>query len=124
MARYRLLPVLAASAAACVFASSVMAQNQAAKETVLVNPNVAPAKKQPEPLRASRAISPEVAAQLQGYAPKYTPPPPKPTPKPEDEEVDAREVDKPRNGIIRLPKYIVQEPKSPVLNERAASTTQ
>jgi hypothetical protein len=36
--------------------------------------------------------------------------------------VDAREVDKPRNGIIRLPKYIVQEPKAAVLTERAVNT--
>lgn len=122
MARLRSFQILAAGAAACVFATVGPAQTQAAKEAVLVNPNAEAVKKQPEVPRATRAVSPEVAAQLQGYAPKYTPPPPKPAPKPEEE--DAREVDKPRNGIIRLPKYIVQEPKSPVLNERAVSTPQ
>jgi hypothetical protein len=122
MARFRLLQILAAGAAAGVLTAAAMAQSPAARETVLVNPEVAP-KKQPEAPRAPRAISPEVASQLKGYAPKYVPPPPKPAPKPEEEEpVDARDVDKPRNGIIRLPKYIVQEPKSPVLNEQAIST--
>ena len=69
-----------------------------------------------------RAISPEVAAQLGAVTPKYAPPPPRPAPLPEEEQVDLREIDKPKNGIIRLPKYIVQEPKSPVLTERAINT--
>jgi len=29
-----------------------------------------------------------------------------------------RDIDKPKNGIVRLPKYIVQEPKPPVFRER------
>lgn len=69
-----------------------------------------------------RAISPEVSAALAAAAPKYTPPPPKPEPKPEEEEVDLRDVDKPKNKIIRLPKYIVQEQKPVVLTERAVHT--
>jgi len=47
--------------------------------------------------------------------PKYNPPP---KPDPDDEDVDLREIDKPRNGIIRLPKYTVQERKPPVFRER------
>lgn len=69
-----------------------------------------------------RAISPEVQAQLSAITPKFAPPPPKPAPKPEEEVPDARELDKPRNGIIRLPTVVVQEPKNPVLNERAVNT--
>jgi hypothetical protein len=32
--------------------------------------------------------------------------------------VDLRDVDKPKNTIVRLPKYIVQEKKPPVFRER------
>jgi hypothetical protein len=63
-----------------------------------------------------------VAAALAAAAPKYTPPPPKPPPKPESELVDMREIDKPKNTIVRLPKYIVQEPKPPVFTERSIHT--
>jgi hypothetical protein len=114
----RTLKILAAALA--IGASGAVALAQSAPNSVLVNPTPAP--KRPEQPTRPRVISPEVAAQLQASAPKYAPPPPKPAPKPEDEMVDARDVDKPRNGIIRLPKYIVQEPKSPLLNERAIST--
>jgi hypothetical protein len=72
--------------------------------------------------RRSRVISPEVAAQLSAAAPKFTPPPPAPVAKPEEEEADLREVDKPKNGIIRLPKFIVREPRPPMLTERAVNT--
>jgi hypothetical protein len=87
------------------------------------NPIVAPTRATPTPAapERTRAISPDVAARLAASAPKYTPPPPAPPPKPE-EEVDLRDVDKPRNGIIRLPKYIVQERKPAVLDERAVNT--
>ncbi len=87
---------------------------------------VAPPARPADPAPTSprrRAISPEVAAQLSAVTPKYAPPPPKPAPTPEEEQVDLREVDKPKNGIIRLPKYIVVEPKSPVLTERAVNTS-
>ena len=69
-----------------------------------------------------RAISPEVSAALAAAAPKYTPPPPKPEPKPESEQVDMRDIDKPKNTIVRLPKYIVQEQKPVVFSERAIYT--
>lgn len=74
------------------------------------------------PATRRRAISPEVQAQLSAMTPKFAPPPPKPAPKPEEDLADARELDKPRNGIIRLPTVVVQEPKNPVLNERAVNT--
>jgi hypothetical protein len=72
--------------------------------------------------RRTRAISGDVAAALAAATPKYTPPPPKPPPKPEEEQVDLREIDKPKNTIVRLPKYIVQERKPAVFRERDIHT--
>jgi hypothetical protein len=69
-----------------------------------------------------RAMSAGVAAALAAASPKYTPPPPKPEPTPEHEMVDMRDIDKPKNKIIRLPEYIVREPKPPVFTEREIST--
>jgi hypothetical protein len=46
--------------------------------------------------------------------PKYDPPKPVPA-IPEDSEVDLRDVDKPQNGIIRLPKYYVRTAREAVL---------
>lgn len=85
----------------------------------------APAEKKDAPStpKRTRAISSEVAAALAAAAPKYSPPPPKPAPKPEAEHVDLREVDKPKNTIVRLPKYIVQEPKPVIFSERAIHTS-
>jgi len=71
--------------------------------------------------RRHRAISPDIAAQLSAATPKYTPPPPKPAVT-EEEEPDLRDVDKPKNGIIRLPKYVVHEKPPPMLTERAVYT--
>ncbi len=81
-------------------------------------------KSTPPAPRRTRAISPEAAAQLSANTPKFTPAPPKPEPKPEEELPDMRDVDKPKNTIIRLPKYIVQEAKPVVLSERAVHTQQ
>lgn len=71
--------------------------------------------------KRERAISDNVAAQLAARMPKYNPPP---KPKPEDEDIDLREVDKPRNNIIRLPKIVVQEQRPPVFRERDIYTRQ
>jgi hypothetical protein len=90
----------------------------------ILNPSAAaprPDAAAPAP-RRSRAISGDVAAALAAAAPKYTPPPPKPEPKPESELVDMREIDKPKNSIVRLPKYVVTEPKPVILSERAVHT--
>jgi len=81
-----------------------------------------------------RAISGDVAALLSQAMPKYTPPPPPPPPptpaeiaqQKADEEAaaaaDLRESDKPKNGIVRLPKYVVQEQRPAVLTERDINT--
>lgn len=65
----------------------------------------------------ARAISPEVASLLAAGMPKYNPPKPV-EPKSEEELVDRRELDRPRNRIIRLPDVVVQEKKPPVFRER------
>jgi hypothetical protein len=100
-------------------ATAALAQQAPAPSPIFTPKNDEPASNAP---KRARAISPEVSAALAAAAPKYTPPPPKPEPKPEAEEIDLREVDKPKNQIIRLPKYIVQEQKPVVLTERAIST--
>ena len=41
---------------------------------------------------------------------------------PEEELPDLREVDKPKNNIIRLPKFVVREPKPAVFTERDVHT--
>ena len=69
-----------------------------------------------------RVMSDEVAATLATGMPKYNPPPKAPEPKPEDEQADLRDTDKPKNGIIRLPKYVVKEPRPPVFRERDLHT--
>jgi hypothetical protein len=60
-------------------------------------------------------ISPELAEKLTAVVPKYVPPSP-PSAKPR--LPDAEESEHPRNAIIRLPRYLVREPKLPVIKER------
>ena len=88
-------------------------------ETPAEKPTAAAAPKRP------RVISPEVAAALAAATPKYTPPaptPPPPPPKAEEELPDLRDIDKPKNTIVRLPTVIVQEKKPAIFTERAIHT--
>jgi hypothetical protein len=85
-----------------------------AAETSPVLKDPAPALS-PPPV-ALRTISAGVAEKLAAVAPKYVA---SPAPQPASETTpDAREADKPRNGIVRLPSYIVQEEKLPAMKER------
>lgn len=105
--------------AAAALSGASDAQDQspmAASEPALATPT-APA---PKPKR-DRVVSDSLASALAASMPKYSPPP---KPKPEDENVDLRETDKPRNGIIRLPKYTVRERKPPVFRERDVYTNE
>lgn len=68
------------------------------------------------------AVSDDVSAAITAGLPKYNPPKPEEEKKSEDQLVDLREVDKPRNKIIRLPGYVVKEKKPPVFTEREIST--
>ena len=72
--------------------------------------------------RVVHSVSPDVAAQLAASRPKFTTIAPPPPPKPEEETPDLRETDKPKNTIVRLPKYVVQEPRPPVFRERDIHT--
>jgi len=98
------------------------AKNEPAASPVLVSPR--PRESPRQAPKRTRAVSSSVAAQLAAVMPKYEPPPPAKTqePAPESELVDMREIDRPRNEIIRLPDYIVKEPAPPVFSERAIST--
>ena len=86
-----------------------------------------PASAEPAPLptarKRERAISSDVAASLAAAMPKYNPPKPV-APKPVEELPDLRETDKPKNGIVRLPNYVVREAKPPVFRERDINTQQ
>jgi len=75
-----------------------------------------------ESSKRSRSISPEVAAALAAGMPKYDPPKAV-APKDEEDLPDMRDVDKPRNQIIRLPDYVVREKRPPVFRERDINTT-
>ncbi|MFT3868151.1 MAG: hypothetical protein QM715_06590 [Nibricoccus sp.] len=66
------------------------------------------------PTKKQRAVSDDISKSVSS-AFKYNPPPP---PKSEEELIDLRDVDKPRNQIIRLPKYVVEAKKPPVFNDR------
>jgi len=81
--------------------------------------NPAPAAGPAAPQRAPRAISPELAATLAVGRPKFNPPPP-PEEKPvvEQELPDLRDLDKPRNQIIRLPKVVVEGSRPPIFRDK------
>jgi hypothetical protein len=98
------------------FAALLLATATRAEESPVSKPreNNLPTTPAPKPKR-DRAISDGLASALAASMPKYNPPP---KPKPEDENVDLRDVDKPRNTIIRLPKYTVQGDRPPVFRER------
>ncbi|MDB6128354.1 MAG: hypothetical protein JWM35_2250 [Verrucomicrobia bacterium] len=75
--------------------------------------------------KRERAMSDDLAATLAVGMPKYSPPKPpekKPIDVPADENADARDADKPKNGIIRLPDYVVRETRSPVFKDRDLAT--
>jgi hypothetical protein len=68
--------------------------------------------------RPGRGISRASAAALSAGI-TYAPPPPKPV---EDENVDLRDIDKPKNEIVRLPTYHVTARKPPVFTDRSLYT--
>ena len=76
-----------------------------------------PADAAPAPTERPRAVSPATAALLAAALPKIGPVKPAER-KPDAELPDLRDTDKPRNEIVRLPKYVVREPRPPVFTER------
>jgi len=72
--------------------------------------------------KRGRVVSEGVAAALAAGMPKYNPPPKPTEPRNEEDLPDLREIDKPRNQIIRLPDYVVREKRPPVFRERDINT--
>jgi hypothetical protein len=124
MTRFNLIMrITAALAGTATFVDAQTSPSTGPGVTPATSPVLAPPSTERAPApsapKRTRAVSDDVAAALSAVSPKYTPPPPPPPePKPEAEQVDLRDVDKPKNGIVRLPKYMVREPKPPVFRER------
>jgi len=122
---------LVTAAFALLLATGSRAQSTtSATPAPAVNPVTDPAKSpgapatdtNPPVAQHARVMSDEVAATLASSMPKYDPPPKLPEPSPEEEAKDLRDTDKPRNRIIRLPRYTVTEPKPPVFSDRNLHT--
>lgn len=97
-------------------------------------------KDEPRPARATpparpRTVSPETTAHLNSALPKFDATLPRPdtaaiarpgettaAAKPAEPLPDWRDIDKPRNTIVRLPEYVVQEQVPPVVKERVVET--
>lgn len=119
----RLLPVLAALGFASALGAQTAPPPVFSAPPAPVSPADGATTGSTAPKR-DRAISSGVAAALAATMPKYAPPP-KPVEKPPEEDLpDLRETDKPRNGIVRLPKFVVREPRPPVFTERQINTKQ
>ncbi len=109
-------------------ASSVAAERPAILATPTALPAGANSAAEPKQPNRARAISPATAAQLAAALPKFESPPATPVAAAStdsgnpDSAVDLREVDRPRNTIIRLPSYLVQEEKPVILTEREVQT--
>lgn len=73
---------------------------------------------------ASGPAPAETSAMISAGLPKYSPPKPAPPPKPESELPDLRDMDKPQNEIIRLPKFVVRAAKAPIFREMDVYTAQ
>ena len=68
--------------------------------------------------KAGQGVSPRASSAITaGF--KYQPPPP---PKSEDDEVDMRDIDKPKNEIVRLPRMTVTAKKPEVFTDRTLYT--
>lgn len=110
-----LLAVHALAFAAHAQSAPAAADAENSRSAIQAAPAPEPAPTAAPKLKRDRPISDNLASALSASMPKYNPPPP---PRTEDEDVDLREVDKPRNTIIRLPKYTVTGPRPPVFRER------
>ena len=121
---------LSIAAAACGMAFAAPAEPAADKAPVETSPVfVAPAAPAATPAAAPaptadrpRPISPTLASQLNAAVPKFEPAPAPATTKPIAPGTDLREIDKPRNTIIRLPNFEVQEEKIPEMKPREMLT--
>lgn len=69
---------------------------------------------------ANHALSRATSARVVSGLPRYSPP--KANGEENDASTDSPETDKPRNAIIRLPRYHVREPKLPQFKDRELLT--
>lgn len=104
----------------CFLAAMVVASNTVAQTT----PSPSPTAQTPAPTNSAasaparpRTVSPELVSRLAATAPKFVAPQ-SIEQAPNGEPPDLRETDRPRNDIVRLPKYLVQEPRPPVFRAR------
>lgn len=102
---------------ALLFASTAVAVAQPLLPPATPAPVAAPGPAQP------RAVSSGTADLLKAALPKsaFVKPPEK---KSDAAAPDLRDTDKPRNDIVRLPNYVVREPKPPVFREQDIYTPQ
>ena len=102
-------------------APGVTAKTQDASSVVLAaKPDATPDAGLSDADGRARSVSPQIAEALSLGMPKYAPP--TPTPVPVAEPQDLREVDKPKNEIKRLPKYVVHESKPPIFTQNSMLT--
>lgn len=87
-------------------------------ETNAPNPNETNAPRQSAP--PQRATEPNAA--LAGITFETPEAEKKKEPEPLPDDVDLREIDRPRNAIIRLPKYLVEGERPPVFAEKEINT--
>lgn len=103
----------------------------AEKASPLLNQEARPVRTAPP--APPRSVSPAMSAQLTASLPKFNATLPKSETAilgsepaadvpPANLPTDWREIDKPRNTIIRLPEYVVQEQIPPVMKERTIET--
>ena len=114
----RPFPTFAVLISRIVLIAAARAQSPAPSPVPLIAP---PAANAPAPSDRPRTVSSELAAKLSLNAPKFVPPKTSAAGQP-PEAPDLRETDKPANGIVRLPNYVVREPKVPVFKERELLT--
>jgi hypothetical protein len=115
------MTVLGASFAAAAEENSAAARPPTAPITPPASEAPAASASEPAPARP-RPISPTVAAQLSAVGPKFDPAVAAAAAKPIEPGTDLREIDKPRNTIIRLPNFEVQEEKLVTLKPRELLT--
>ncbi len=103
---------------ALLLATSAFAQSQSPAPTTPFLEEKPPEKKTPAPLKpaAPHYVSSETSAKIGANLPKFSPPKTSLSLAGRTDLPDLRDIDKPRNTIIRLPKQIVEEklmPRSP-----------
>lgn len=72
----------------------------------------------PAEAQKGRALSPALSEALSAKLPHYAPPPSEPA------KTETDDADRPRNTIIRLPRFVVQGDRLPVFTEKSISTKQ